>query len=155
LAGPSVPDVPTETTSLLQPVLDLREHAHEGPCNHGTFSPRPASPTSILSGPLDDQLSATDSETESQLPIVDGVIRSPSGSKHWRRRLTSRMKSKKISQANALAERHGVKNTTWMYVPLVPLTGLERTIYQLIMILGISRITCQCWFGPENINGHT
>jgi hypothetical protein len=94
---------------LLGEVLDLREHAHEGPCTHGTFSPRPTSPSSILTDPL----SPTESEAEAS---IDGVL---SGRSHrrqgsWKRQLASKMRSKKMSTSRELAERHGIKDSALM-----------------------------------------
>jgi hypothetical protein len=109
MAGPSEQHHrPTETTSLLRGALDLREHAHEGPCQHGTFSPRPASVASFGS----DRASTTDAESEQGL--LDGVLNTISGKKSWRKRWASKMKSKKMSTSSALAERHGVKDSALM-----------------------------------------
>lgn len=115
LAGPSIPQqppYPTETTALLQGGLDLPENAHEGPCNHGTFSPRPGSPSSSMRG-----YEGPEQPTpgpESALPIMDGFFTTISRDGDWRRRWASKMKSKKMSTSSALAERHGVKHTSMM-----------------------------------------
>ncbi|KAL1843228.1 hypothetical protein VTJ49DRAFT_2559 [Mycothermus thermophilus] len=84
--GPSRPP-PTETTALLGSILDLRDEAHEGPCYHGTFSPRPATP--------DDSLHADST-----------------GRKSW----TSKIRSKKMNTSSVLAEQYGVHDGPLMYL---------------------------------------
>ncbi|KAJ9137489.1 Sulfate transporter 4.1 [Pleurostoma richardsiae] len=127
-AGPSVPArsvpaaAPTESTALLRGPLDFREHVHDGPCNHGTFSPRPSSPTQSMQGSVytdggehTPAESPSSSSSSSPIPIIDGVlaaIRKPKKRRAW----TSRMKSKKMSTSSALAERHGVKDDAMMYL---------------------------------------
>ncbi|KAK4233985.1 ADP-ribosylglycohydrolase-domain-containing protein [Achaetomium macrosporum] len=113
VAGPSR-QRPAETTPLLGAVLDLREQAHEGPCIHGTFSPRPTSPSSILTDPL----SASESEAEASSPGIDGILSGRSQRRHgsWKRQLASKMRSKKMSTSRALAERHGIKDSALMYM---------------------------------------
>ncbi len=109
-AGPSR-QRSTETTALLGATLDFREHAHEGPCNHGAFSPRPTSPSSSIQG---DSVSASESEAEA--PGIDGAIAAGSSRKRrsWKRRWASKIKSKKMSTSSALAQRHGVKDSALM-----------------------------------------
>ncbi|KAK3688902.1 ADP-ribosylglycohydrolase-domain-containing protein [Podospora appendiculata] len=119
IAGPSVrgqstsATPPTESTALLGDGLEFGEHAHEGPCNHGTFSPRPMSPAG--SAPSE---SHTDTESEATMPLLDGVITQDARkkSKSWKGQLASRMKSKKMSTSSALAERHGVEDSGLMYL---------------------------------------
>ncbi|KAH6857174.1 sulfate transporter family-domain-containing protein [Chaetomium sp. MPI-CAGE-AT-0009] len=111
-AGPSRQH-PTESTSLLTGTLDLREEAHEGPCNHGTFSPRPTSPSGSLPA---DWLSPSESETEAPIPGIDGVISEGSRRRSWKKRWASKMRSKKMSTSSALAEQHGVKDSGLMYL---------------------------------------
>ncbi|GAB1318357.1 hypothetical protein MFIFM68171_08567 [Madurella fahalii] len=111
-AGPSTQQ-PTETTSLLEAALDFREQLHEGPCNHGTFSPRPVSPSSFHA----DTLSPSESESESVLPGIDGILAGPSRKrKSWGKQWATKMRSKKMSTSSALAERHGVKDSALMYL---------------------------------------
>ncbi|KAL2264198.1 hypothetical protein VTK26DRAFT_474 [Humicola hyalothermophila] len=114
-AGPSRPRA-SETTSLLSPMYD-RERAHEGPCHHGTFSPRPTSSggASILDG----SLSPSDSEEiESSVPGVEEALvgESSRNSRNWKRRWASRIKSKKMRTSSALAQRHGVKDSPQVYL---------------------------------------
>lgn len=113
LAGPSQPhrNPGTETTPLLRSVVDLREHVHDGPCNHGTFSPRPLSPTSDRS--YTPSITDTDSDI-GNVPIIDGLMNKISGKRNWRRKWVQRIKSKKMSTSSALAERHGIKDDALM-----------------------------------------
>ncbi|KXX79387.1 High affinity sulfate transporter 2 [Madurella mycetomatis] len=112
VAGPST-QRSTEATPLLGAALDFREQLHEGPCNHGTFSPRPASPSSFQT----DQLSPSESESESVLPGIDGIMAGPSRKrKSWKKQWAAKMRSKKMSTSSALAERHGVKDSALMYL---------------------------------------
>jgi hypothetical protein len=112
LAGPSrQAETATETTSL----LGYQEHAHEGPCNHGTFSPRPMSPTDSLIA----DSHASGSESDGSLPVMDGLLSSEARKKHksWKQ-LASQMRSKKMSTSRVLAKRHGFKDSTLMCVPV-------------------------------------
>ncbi|KAK3903487.1 sulfate transporter family-domain-containing protein [Staphylotrichum tortipilum] len=114
-AGPSRHRA-TESTALLGPALLFREEAHEGPCNHGTFSPRPTSPTSSLQG---DSRTPSESEAEASLPPIDGALSGDSpvrARRGWRRAWAAKMRSKTMSNSSALAERHGVKDSALMYL---------------------------------------
>lgn len=120
LAGPSRQqsqhqhhDGASEHTPLLgSELLDLRETAHEGPCNHGTFSPRPMSPTDSLGA---DPQFLSGSESDGSLPALDAVMSGASRKRRsWKKQLTSRMKSKKMSTSSVLAKRHGLEDSTLM-----------------------------------------
>ncbi|KAL2193989.1 sulfate transporter family-domain-containing protein [Corynascus similis CBS 632.67] len=111
-AGPSRRHA-TDTTPLLGTSLDLREAAHEGPCNHGTFSPRPISPTSSIPG---GPFSPSESETESSSQGIDGVLSRSSRNKTWKKRWAAKIRSQKMSTSSALAEQHGVKDSALMYL---------------------------------------
>ncbi|KAK4118324.1 hypothetical protein N657DRAFT_638120 [Parathielavia appendiculata] len=120
-ASPEIPPThrhagkrPTEATALLPTagVLDLREHAHEGPCNHGTFSPRPTSPTSSLH----DSISPSESEAEASYPGIYGVLSGSSRRRSWKTQWAAKLRSKKMSTSSQLAERHGVKDSLLMYL---------------------------------------
>ncbi|KAI0481937.1 sulfate transporter family-domain-containing protein [Xylariaceae sp. FL0804] len=83
-----------ETTSLLH-----REHAHDGPHGHGTFSP------ALLSA------STMGSESSSfPFPTIDSQSKEPRGKK-----ISDRFKSKRMTSSGALAEQHGLKDSWWMY----------------------------------------
>ncbi|KAF3766686.1 hypothetical protein M406DRAFT_345114 [Cryphonectria parasitica EP155] len=125
-SGPSSPSnhdrLPSETTALLGDTF-YRDHAHEGPCDHGTFSPRPASPSTsnIRSNNASQDISRAASpgaSSESSLPIIDSVVAyvSAKGASDWRRRWARRIKSKTMSRSGELAERHGVKDSPYMYL---------------------------------------
>ncbi len=120
-AGPSEPGLlsrsppsATESTALLRSVLDARECSHADQCNHGTFSPRPGSPTASLQSSDTGQGSGSDSN--SSAPLIDGFISSIAGRGHagWRRKWARKMRSMKMSTSSQLAERHGVEDTTLM-----------------------------------------
>ncbi|KAI3319442.1 sulfate transporter 4.1 [Xylariaceae sp. AK1471] len=104
--NPSLPlDQAHETTSLLH-----HERAHDGPCNHGTFSPRPTSPPLRdlhseyeRASLLDSEGSAPSSETR----LLKGT---------WRKTISNKFKSKKMATSSALAERHGFEDSWWMYL---------------------------------------
>lgn len=121
---PINPDrLPSETTGLLSDAL-YRDHAHEGPCDHGTFSPRPASPSTSFGRPLnsqnDSRAPSPGASSESSLPIIDSVVAfvSAKGASDWKKRWARKMRSKTMSTSSELAERHGVKDNAFMYVPV-------------------------------------
>lgn len=104
-AGPSIVPYATasETSSLLH-----HERAHPGPCDHGTFSPRPTSPTgSSLKGSDVDATSLLGSEASIDSQLKTG---------NWRKALTNKMKSKTMTNSRALAEQHGFKDSRMMYL---------------------------------------
>ncbi|KAK4677632.1 hypothetical protein QC764_300490 [Podospora pseudoanserina] len=122
-AGPSRPN-PTEATSLLDSALDFKEHehVHDGPCDHGTFSPRPTSPRSFLcgSGSARDGDSAAQSESEAE-PATGGASAPAEGQNNAPRQRrpktwAARMRSKKMSTSRDLAERHGIRDNALMYM---------------------------------------
>ncbi|POS70537.1 sulfate permease [Diaporthe helianthi] len=113
---------PSETTALLRDALD-REHAHDGPCRHGTFSPQPASPTNPFSPSLNPSLDGSrapspGASSESSLPIIDSVVAfvAAKGAPDWRRRWARRMRTKTMGRSSELAQRHGVKDNAFMCV---------------------------------------
>ena len=117
-AGPS--DSPSETTALLQKALSNTSCNHAGPCTHGTFSPRPSSPSpSDRSYGTDIGSSGDGSARPMPIPILDGLITSITGSRdsgNWRRSLAKKVRSKKMSTSSVLAERHGLTDTGSMYL---------------------------------------
>lgn len=105
---------PSESTALLQNVL--RDPAvHEGPCSHGTFSPRVPSPVSSshVGG---------DSGRSSSSGPVDSVLNIVPGSQSWRRRLARKMKTRSAHTSQALAEQAGFNANARMYVGLCALS---------------------------------
>jgi hypothetical protein len=113
-AGPSLPRPllsPNESTALLQDVL--HDHAHPGPCTHGTFSPRAQSPAVIIRNPDGVERSAS-MDSEGDMPVIDSVIAGITGNREWRKKWARRMRSKKMSTSSVLAERAGFQDTTVM-----------------------------------------
>ncbi|KAK9785919.1 hypothetical protein SCARD494_11588 [Seiridium cardinale] len=105
-AGPSViPNTSSdlsETTSLLH-----HERAHPGPCDHGTFSPRPSSPvgSSFKGSDIDvGSLLGSEASTERQLKG------------NWRKTLSSKMRTKTMTNSSSLAEQHGFQDSSMMYL---------------------------------------
>ncbi|KAI1266938.1 sulfate transporter 4.1 [Xylariaceae sp. FL1019] len=98
------PDSAHETTSL------LHEHAHEGPCNHGTFSPRATTPP-LRDLPNDSErdsmLNSESTLVSSEIPLLRGT---------WKKTFSNIMKSKKMATSSALAERHGFEDSWLMYL---------------------------------------
>lgn len=165
VAGPSVrtrADPATESTSLLGRSLDFREQVHEGPCHHGSFSPRPGSPTG--SGGLLDSHTDTESEGSVGTPAIDGVlglasVEARKKSKSWPLQLTAKMKSKKMSTSSALAERHGIKDSTlmWVMILLPCLWFVGKLVVSLLTTVcaGIYPTTSRSSFGYPSTIGHT
>ncbi|KAI1103868.1 sulfate transporter family-domain-containing protein [Jackrogersella minutella] len=110
-AGPSTrQDLPvdesTETTSLLH-----HERVHDGPCDHGTFSPRVSSPPP-RSGHHDAEIgSVADSDGSGSVPSSETQLKG-----NWRKTFSNRVKSKKMTDSGTLAEQHGVKDSWGMYL---------------------------------------
>ena len=105
----------TETTALLKkPFEFVTGCAHGGECNHGTFSPRLDSRTqSVRSGHSGYGFGGSPPETPRQ--------GSGEGSNSMLKSLMDRLGNgsgtpKKMSTTSYLAERHGITNTTAMYV---------------------------------------
>ncbi|KAI4602804.1 hypothetical protein KJ359_008023 [Pestalotiopsis sp. 9143b] len=100
-AGPSASggaNNTSETTSLLH----HHDRAHPGPCDHGTFSPRPSSPVGS---------SFRGSDAGSLLGSDASVTKG-----NWRKTLSSKMKTKTMTNSRSLAERHGFKDSKMMYL---------------------------------------
>jgi hypothetical protein len=106
----------TETTALLKkPFEFVTGHPHTGPCNHGTFSPRLESRAcSVRSGlggfggsPPANRESSGGERSKSIISNFFENIGMKNGTGSGK---------KKMSTTNWLAERHGITNTTSMYV---------------------------------------
>ena len=106
----------TETTALLKkPFEFVTGHPHTGPCNHGTFSPRLESRSGSVRSGLggfggSPSANGESSEQERSKTAFSNFFESI-GMKNG----TGGGK-KKMSTTNWLAERHGITNTTSMYV---------------------------------------
>lgn len=114
--------VASESTGLLSDTL-YRDHAHEGPCDHGTFSPRPTSPSASYQpqngvSQNGSRAASPGASSESSLPIIDNIVAyvSAKGAPDWRKRWAKRMRTKTMGRSSELAERHGVKDNAYMYV---------------------------------------
>lgn len=114
-SGENMPDptprTPTdeysETTSLLH-----HEPAHEGPCNHGTFSPRASSPPGSNRESFEG-----DGEGDSTSMEGSASLTSEGYTKQGRNKtFADRFRSKKMKTSDALAEQHGVKTSTFGYL---------------------------------------
>ncbi|KAI0965791.1 putative sulfate transporter [Xylaria arbuscula] len=96
-----------ETSSLLGGVGGGR--AHDGSYTHGTFSPRAVTP------PL--QYSHAESEGTSLLGSDSATLgEAPPPLARWRRTFSKMVKSKKSATSSALAERHGVEYSWFMFL---------------------------------------
>ena len=109
--------VVTETTALLRkPFEFIASSPHAGPCNHGTFSPRLESRAESVGSGSDYGFGGAprprenEEEGESSKGMFGSFLENI-GMKNGTE--TSR---KKMSTTNWLAERHGITNTTSMYV---------------------------------------
>ncbi|KAI1349502.1 sulfate transporter family-domain-containing protein [Xylaria sp. FL0043] len=97
-----------ETSSLLH-----GPRAHDGPCNHGTFSPRATSPRSRCSRADDDDEGTSLLGSDGSATLSE--IAPPSGG-WWRRTFSSMVKTRKMATSSALAQRHGVEYSWFMFL---------------------------------------
>ncbi|KAH9889696.1 sulfate transporter family-domain-containing protein [Xylariomycetidae sp. FL2044] len=96
-----------EHTSLLHPESP---EAHEGPRDHGTFSPRATSPPQASDrNPGSEAASTADSET--YVPSIESQLLKG----NWRKTFSNHLRSKRMATTSALAEQHGFKDSWWMY----------------------------------------
>ncbi|KAI0416500.1 sulfate transporter family-domain-containing protein [Xylaria grammica] len=93
-----------ETTSL------LHERVHDGPCNHGTFSPRAASPPLRHLHTESERASLLGSDGSATL----GEAPPPGGP--LKKAFSRLIKNKKMATSSALAERHGVEYSWSMFL---------------------------------------
>jgi hypothetical protein len=109
--------VATETSSLLRKPFEFAPNSpHTGPCNHGTFSPHLESRAdSIRSNASERDFGGSPSrsgpESSGDSSNMIGTLLGGIGMKS-----SSGGGKKKMSTTSYLAERHGIKNTTAMYV---------------------------------------
>jgi high affinity sulfate transporter 1 len=115
LQPPDEPQAPTEQTTLLRRHMD-HDAVHPGPCDHGTFSPRPMSPMD------EDEFPSADSNTSEGSSLLGTGYSARrqgsttgSGGDDWVSRLAKRVRSKKMSQTSALASSAGFQDTPGMY----------------------------------------
>jgi hypothetical protein len=104
-----------ENTALLRKHFDFGGHPiHEGPCDHGTFSPRLESRTGSVRSSNDYGFGGAPSnrpENGGGSSSMLGSLLEGIGMKNG----PGPVGKKKMSTTRYLAERHGVKNTTTMY----------------------------------------
>lgn len=143
-ASESTPLVPNQGSSS-------HCYAHAGPCRHGTFSPRPESPTGeplFLRHPDSDGSSTPGSGT--RIPVLDSAITSIVGHDDWKKWLKKRIRTKKMGQSSELAAEAGIRDTPLMYMSYyVPcLTWLRQ--YKLSFIKGdlVSAVTMASFYLP-------
>lgn len=108
----------SETTSLLRrPVEIVSGPAHAGPCNHGTFSPTFESPEGSVRS-----FGGDPPRSDGEAGRAGGRGRGRGGafsSLLANVGMTDAGGSKQASTTSWLAERHGITNTTSMYVAAV------------------------------------
>lgn len=128
-----------ETTALLRkPFEFVTGSPHAGPCNHGTFSPGLESRAdSIRSGHSGVGFGVL---TRGERPNSAEGSRSLLGSMFDNFGVKSGNGKKKMSTTSYLAERHGIKNTTTMYVwnsggTLTSTNGADLQVYSLLHTL--------------------
>ncbi|KAI5856727.1 sulfate transporter family-domain-containing protein [Durotheca rogersii] len=108
-AGPSTPQAPSpdeihEHTSLLH-----HERAHDGPCDHGTFSPRVMSPAP--------RGISFDAESTSMADSDTSLLSSETQAKaSWRKTFSKKVRSRKMTESGTIARQHGVKDSWSMYL---------------------------------------
>ncbi|KAI1109859.1 putative sulfate transporter [Nemania sp. NC0429] len=101
-----------EGTSLLG-----HERPHEGPCNHGTFSPRAASPPSHAPHLESERTSLLGSIGSDGSTILSHTSQTPPPPRApWRKTISNMMKSKKMATSSVLAEQHGIEASWFMYL---------------------------------------
>lgn len=104
--GARVEEAARETTSLLRrPIEFVAHHAHPGPCNHGTFSPQPNSRAASISSNDGNKNGANDRGSRG---IFGSIADSLAGN--------GSNVTKKMSTTARLAEEHGIKTSSIMYV---------------------------------------
>lgn len=138
----------TETTALLKkPFEFIAGPAHSGPCDHGTFSPRLESRAgSVRSGGFGGSPSANgeSSGAERNKSIFANIFENV-GLKNG-----SGGGKKKMSTTSYLAERHGITNTTSMYVMSTEVLPIRKLIRELA---GTSPTISRFWLGYDSIDG--
>ncbi|KAH7241150.1 sulfate transporter family-domain-containing protein [Fusarium redolens] len=88
--------------------------AHPGVCSHGTFSPRPMSPTLTMRSTDEDGSETAGSGTH--IPVLDNAITTIVGHEDWKKWLKKRMRTKTMGHSSMLAEQAGFEDTAFMYL---------------------------------------
>ena len=109
-----------ETTLLLQkPIEFVTSYAHPGPCNHGTFSPKPSSRAASIRG---NDGNKNDTNGRGSRGIFGSIADSLAGS--------GSNVAKKMSTTARLAEEHGIKTSSTMYVSYLVLEPLSKAMFK-------------------------
>ncbi|KOS22396.1 putative sulfate transporter [Escovopsis weberi] len=150
-------DAPSERSPLIPdaaaagPRSRKTHPAHAGPCDHGTFSPRPSTPTGP-GGTFTDSFDSTAFGTQRAggPDDSDGDDSSGHGNPDWSRRFMSLLRTKKMDHTSELAEQAGFHDTPFMYLAYyVPcLTWIRR--YKLSYLQGdfIAAVTMSSFYLP-------
>jgi hypothetical protein len=118
--GARADEVLRETTSLLRkPIEFVMDHAHPGPCNHGTFSPQPHSRAASIR-------SSDGNKNGASGPGSRGIFGSIAGSFAG----GGSNAPKKMSTTARLAEEHGIKTSSIMYVSYLVLEPLSKAMFK-------------------------
>ncbi|KAK7416832.1 hypothetical protein QQZ08_011855 [Neonectria magnoliae] len=106
----------SESTPLIQgqSASSRRTSVHPGLCRHGTFSPRPSSPT-VTARSTDEESSET-AGSGTHIPVLDSAITTIVGHDDWKKWLKRRIRTKKMGHSSVLAEQAGFQDTTLMYM---------------------------------------
>ncbi|KAH7163410.1 sulfate transporter family-domain-containing protein [Dactylonectria estremocensis] len=105
----------SESTPLLQDESGRRTSGvHPGLCRHGTFSPRPTSP-SVTMRSTDEESSET-AGSGTHIPVLDSAITTIVGHDDWKKWLNRRIRTKKMGHSSMLAEQAGIQDTNLMYL---------------------------------------
>ncbi|KPM38299.1 putative sulfate transporter [Neonectria ditissima] len=141
-AGESTPLIQSQSAS------SRRTNVHPGLCRHGTFSPRPSSPT-ITARSTDEESSET-AGSGTHIPVLDNAITTIVGHDDWKKWLKRRIRTKKMGHSSVLAEQAGFQDTTLMYMAYyVPcLTWMSQ--YKLSFLRGdiVAAVTMASFYLP-------
>lgn len=107
VASESTPLIPSDDASSRR----RSSAVHPGVCEHGTFSPRPLTPTEGFGYPGDDDYLAAAGAGG----LGDSTVSSSSGEEGgWKKWFTGRIRTKKMGQSRELAQRAGFQDSTLM-----------------------------------------
>ncbi|KAI0198133.1 putative sulfate transporter [Astrocystis sublimbata] len=100
-----------ETAPLLP-----RERAHDGPCDHGTFSPRAITPPPHPEASTHNQPEAASLLGSDGSATLRDAPDAPPARTGWRRTVAGMMTTGSMARANTLAESHGFEMKGYMYL---------------------------------------
>ncbi|KAH6889326.1 sulfate transporter family-domain-containing protein [Thelonectria olida] len=122
--------------------------AHPGVCSHGTFSPRPSSPT--LTARSTDADGSDTGASGTHIPVLDDAITTIVGHDDWKRWLKRRIRTKTMGHSSRLAEQAGFQDTPLMYMAYyIPALNWIRQ-YELSYLRGdiVAAITMASFYLP-------